>query len=69
MTDVQKIRRMKLRYTSSALKDLDNIGAYISRDNARAAARVFRSRSLDRTISDNQCFTQLAPPSALHPLF
>lgn len=32
---------MKVRYTSVALKNLDDLGAYIAQKNPRAADRVF----------------------------
>ena len=43
---------MKVRYTPSALKNLDDLGAYIARSNPRAAERTFHKiRSTIESLS------------------
>ena len=43
---------MKVRYTSVALKNLDDLGAYIAQENPQAADRVFhRIRATIESLS------------------
>ena len=51
---------MKIRYTPSALKNLEDIGAYIALENPRAAERVFHK--IRATIESLAFFPLLGHP-------